>query len=292
MTASQKKPIKTVGIYVNPDKQNAYETAFRCVRYLLKQGVTPLMLHNQHAEMACLAGVKPCFKDQFYSSADCLVVLGGDGTLLGIARQASAYETPICGINLGKLGFLTNGDANSYEEILQELIDGDYTLDRRSMIISTVKKLNGEYESQVALNDLVVKATGIRMIRLTIEVDGMLLDDYTGDGVILATPTGSTAYSLAAGGPVVDPRADILLLNPICPHRLHDKSYVLPGSSSVDISLPGSTGEIMVSSDGQVQMSLNYGEHLHIKKAPYMTNLILFRHRNFYEQLRKKFSDH
>jgi NAD+ kinase len=292
MTSKPKKAIKTIGIYVNTNKQNAYETAFRCVKYLVKQGITPLMLHNQYAEIGCFAGVKPCFKDQFYSASDCLVVLGGDGTLLGIARQASAYGTPICGINLGKLGFLTNGEANSYEAILQKLIDGDYTLDQRSMIISTVKKLNGEYESQVALNDLVVKATGIRMIRLTLEVDGMLLDDYSGDGVILATPTGSTAYSLAAGGPVVDPRADILLLNPICPHRLHDKSYVLPGSSSVDISLPGSTGEVIVSADGQVQMSLNYGEHLHIRKAPYMTNLILFHNRSFYAQLRRKFSDH
>ena len=294
MTQNQNtpKPIRTVGIFINTDKQNAYETAFRCVKYLLHQGITPMMLHNQYAEIGGIAGVKACFKDQFYSSPDCIVVLGGDGTLLGIARQASAYETPICGINLGKLGFLTNGDASSYEEILQMLIDGDYTLDQRSMIVSTVKKLNGEYESQVALNDLVVKAIGIRMINLTIEVDGALLDEYSGDGVILATPTGSTAYSLAAGGPVVDPRADVLLLNPICPHRLHDKAYVLPGTAAVDISLPGSVGEVIVSADGQVQMPLSYGEHLHIEKAPYMTNLILFQNRIFYEQLRKKFADH
>ena len=185
--------MRTIGIYINTDKQNAYETAFRCVKYLLKQGITPMMLHNQYAEIGGIAGVKACFKDQFFSAPDCIVVLGGDGTLLGIARQASAYETPICGINLGKLGFLTNGDAGSYEEILQLLIDGDYTLDKRSMIVSTVKKLNGEYESQVALNDLVVKAIGIRMIKLTVKVDGALLDEYSGDGVILATPTGSTA---------------------------------------------------------------------------------------------------
>lgn len=284
--------IEEIGIYINFDKQTSVAMARRCVAYLGDRGVKTVMLQRQLTELGELAGVAGVPKDTFFSRPDCIVTLGGDGTLLGVARQVGAYETPICGINLGKLGFLTEGDAESCEAILARLCEGDYQLDQRMLLESQVTREDGTVEKQSALNDVVIKAAGIRMIDLTVAVDGELVDTFYADGLIVATPTGSTAYSLSAGGPVADPRANIMLINPICPHRLHDRAYVLPGRAVVDIRFSGRNHGIDVCADGQVSLSINRRGRVRITRAPYKTNLILFGNMSFFKQLRRKLTDH
>lgn len=284
--------INRVGLFVNFDKHNAAGMAERVIASLMAHDVVPLMLQSQATELGDIPGVLSVTKDAFFATADVIITLGGDGTLLGVARQIGASQTPICGINLGKLGFLTEGEADSYEEIIDKICQEAFTLDRRMVLQITIFRNDGSEDTQLALNDIVIKASGIRMLNMTIAVDGELLDQFSADGLILATPTGSTAYSLSAGGPVADPRANIIILNPICPHRLHDRAYVLSGKAKVAVSFGGRSLGIDVSADGQVGLSATVRDRIEVTRAPYICNLVKFEGASFFKQLRQKLTDY
>ncbi|MDD2413689.1 MAG: NAD(+)/NADH kinase [Eubacteriaceae bacterium] len=282
--------MKEIAIHMNCDKADSVAMAGRCIAFLKARGVKPVMLISQLQEINNIFDVQGVTKDVFFSEPECIVTLGGDGTLLGVARHASESGIPLCGINLGKLGFLTEGETTSYEEVLDKLCAGDYEIDRRMMLNGKIIKADGSTETQIALNDVLIKSGSFRMMEMSIVIDGEPLDTFRADGVIIATPTGSTAYSLAAGGPVVAPGTDAILVNPICPHRLHDRAYVVSGESTVGIQFRGRSNSIAVCMDGQITIPVGPQDKVEVSRSPHYTHLIHFEDMHFFKRLRKKLS--
>lgn len=288
-----KAVMNEVGIYLNCHKTDSVEMAVKCIRYLRKRDIQVALLNNQ-MEPDHDPGVKIYSKDEFYKKPDCIVVLGGDGTLLSVARSSCIYNMPLFGINLGKLGFLTEGEASNYESLLAVLCDGESYLEKRMMLSCIIKRYNGAEENHLALNDVLVKNTGFRMMDIMAYAGNEgedLIDFFRADGLLIASPTGSTAYSLAAGGPVVAPGTDVMIVNPICPHRLHDRAYVIGAEETIAIRFDERERDIIVSFDGQTVVTLKAKDEIIVKKASCTANLIRLNGISFYERLRNKLSD-
>lgn len=206
------------------------------------------------------------------TSLDCLLTIGGDGTLLRGARLLDGAPTPILGINVGRLGFLVTAPADNLDRVLDALARKAYTVESRLALAATVEDRQGVRRAQpLALNDVVVHKGGVaRVLRFRLLVDGETVGTYSADGIIVATPTGSTAYSLSAGGPIVVPGVDAILVTAICPHTLAVRPLVLPSRAAVTIEpVPpwSDTEEIVLSLDGQISQTLQAGERLLIRQA-------------------------
>ncbi len=279
--------LKTVGIYANPDKPDSVRLVRLCAQFLQEKGVTPVLLFRQldSPELSSLTALP---KDSFFRNSDAIVVLGGDGTLLSVARLGAEYEAPLFGINAGKLGFLTEGENHDYKELLTDLIEGKTRIDDRVMLSCHAVIGKHREEHALALNDIVIKNTAMRLMMMRIHAGEHILGNYRADGVIVATPTGSTAYSLAAGGPIVHPDADILIVNPLCPQQLYDRPFILPSSVSLTIDFEHSERSIIVTMDGQKSFYLNGSDSLVIERSPYTAKLLRLTNSSYYERIRKK----
>lgn len=238
------------------------------------------------AEAGCARYESP---ETVYKTCDFVAALGGDGTILSAARSASEFDKPVLGINLGRLGFLSDIEKGGFLKNDCKKLMSEFDTDRRMMINATVHKKDGE-QSFTALNDIVITRTHIaRLEGLRVYVDGELLGDYLADGVLVSTPTGSTAYSLSAGGPIVDPRLESMIITPICPHMLHSRPIIVPPTSTVCIEKPeGSTTECAVTADGANGCLFYGGDRVIIKKHNKYARLIMLSERSFYEKLREK----
>ncbi len=282
------KKFNEIGIYLNMDKPDSQVLAEKCMDYLIAHGFKVALLEGQirssHNQVNYYS------KTLFYRKPDCILVLGGDGTLLFVARKVCFYTIPIFGINLGKLGFLTEGEAGNYEETLSNLTSGNAYIEKRMMLSCSIKKRNESACFYVALNDVLIKSRGFRMMDIEAKANGSTIDKFRADGLIIATPTGSTGYSLAAGGPVVSPEANVMILNPICPHRLHDRSYILPEDEVINLEFGDREKDIMVTFDGQTTVSITPEDTVKIKKASYCTRLIRLNNMSSYDRLRVKLS--
>jgi NAD+ kinase len=223
---------------------------------------------------------------------DLLITLGGDGTLLRGARMVAAYHTPVLGINLGHLGFLTSVALADLTLALDALFRGDYWLDVRSTLQASVTGADGRHgESFIAINDAVLHKGGFaRVIRLALHVgpDLQEVGTYTADGIVLATPTGSTAYSLSAGGPIVVPSMDCILATPICPHTLVVRPLVLPMDLQLTVTPLAGIDEVILTVDGQDGAELKPGDHLVVRRGEPTVPLIRLAGQNFFSTLRRK----
>jgi NAD+ kinase len=222
---------------------------------------------------------------------DCLITLGGDGTLLRGARALDGAETPILGINIGRLGFLTSAASQSLEWALDALVRRAYTTEARLTLVSAIEDTQGRRRTEPpVLNDVVVHKGGVaRVVHLRVAVDGDHVGQYSADGIIVATPTGSTAYSLSAGGPIVAPTVDALVVTAICPHTLADRPLVLPSGSTVAVEpVPPWTEEVLVSFDGQVGTPIQPGERVIIKRGEHPVHLIRLGPEGYFARLRTK----
>lgn len=230
------------------------------------------------------------FSEEYVKTTmDMGVVLGGDGALLHAARFLYPRTTPLFGINLGHLGFLTEFDSGQIDEVVQVLNEGEYFLEDRIMVMATVYRQGQEVQTMVGLNDIVVAKGAIaRMLRLKMSIDGQYIADYPADGLIIATPTGSTAYSLAAGGPILDPRISALIITPICAHSIFALPLVVGGNASIDVEFAVPPSEVMLTADGQVGIVLEPEDRIRLTAAPHPTRLIRFKERSFYEILRER----
>ncbi len=227
---------------------------------------------------------------------DCVIVLGGDGTLLQAARDINGRNIPILGINLGTLGYLTEIDKNNINYALDCLIKDEFETENRMMLDGKIFHEDTFFKESSALNDIVIYRTGaLRVINFTIYVNGKFLNNYNADGIIIATPTGSTGYNLSAGGPIVDPKAEITILTPICPHTLNTRSIVLPASDVIEIEIGEgrkSINEIVnVNFDGTDTEKLTSHDRIKITKSIKRTNLVKVMNRSFLEVLCKKMQD-
>ncbi len=238
------------------------------------------------------SGIEYGLLDAIMRDADVAVVLGGDGTLLNIAPLAAVCGVPILGINLGKLGFLTQAEKGDYS-IFEDLFDGRYSVTSCMMLDATVVHKGVEGESFLALNDIVLSAGGVSKItNVSAAVNGTNIGSYSADGLIVATAVGSTAYSLSAGGAVLHPDLDAMIITPICPHTLKARCTVVPGNDEIWIS-PSKPYRSNVSLlvDGEARGVLENDEFVKISKSKYRTRLIKPNNKNFFDVLRKKLSD-
>lgn len=228
-------------------------------------------------------------KDGKYKEADIILSMGGDGTLLASVDKASIYDKPVMGINLGNLGFLSELEKDEMNGI-EKLFNGEYYIDERMMIES---RFESEGKTQIfhCLNDSIVsRGTFPRMIKSEIYVSGHLAEEYTSDGIIVATPTGSTAYSLSAGGPVISPELDIMTITPICPHSLNSRSLIVGGEKQIEIVINREyNSRFFVSNDGRENLP-GVGK-VTIKKSKYTAKLIRVSNENFYSILHKKLAE-
>jgi NAD+ kinase len=220
------------------------------------------------------------------AACDILISLGGDGTILRMARLVSGMSTPILGINLGKLGFLAEVSLDELDECLTEIINNEYVVEDRMMLQARIGKSKINMH---ALNDVVIHQTGSsRMISVKTFVNGEFLSKFIGDGIIIATPTGSTAYALSNGGPIVTPTNQLILISPICPHTLTARTVVVSEKSIITLKVETATGKIHLAADGQQQALLLPPTEIIIERSPLATKLVRRKKRSYYDVLRRK----
>ena len=237
--------------------------------------------------------------DQRYDFSDmpedieCVLVLGGDGTLLQAARELLQRHIPLLGINLGTLGFLTSAEKSELPKCLDSVLDDSCSIDERMMLEGVVYHGSEKIQMNIALNDVIIARAGFsRLVELKIYVNGELLSIYNADGIIVSTPTGSTGYSLSAGGPIIFPQTDVIVITPICPHSLQARSLVVSGEDRIMIEIgrrrKTQKEEAMVTFDGRSAQELETGDRIEIYKAQETTQLIRLKGRSFYQVLQNK----
>jgi NAD+ kinase len=225
---------------------------------------------------------------QLGERSDLILVFGGDGTVLRVARAVAGFGTPILGINTGGLGFLTAVSSAKVDVALDHLWRGNFAVESRSLI-EAIREREGHRQRQLALNDFVISRSHVpRLIDLEVRVDGVELTCYRGDGLIVSTPTGSTAYSLAAGGAVVTPDAEVFALTPICPHTLANRPVIVSLRSTIQIRILPSGVETLLSADGQVQTRLATGDVVTVRRSRRAVRLARLAGGSFFETLRQK----
>lgn len=222
-------------------------------------------------------------------TADALVVLGGDGTLLRAVQQVGHEDTPVLGVNLGSLGFLTEVTVEEVDAALRSLIEGSGAFTWRSLLHASVEGA-GRSASHVGLNDVTIAkaATVSRIVEFTVSVGERFMSEFRADGLIVSTPTGSTAYNLAAGGPIVHPALDAVVLTPICPHMLSNRPLVIPADAPVRIRVRSSASPVHVTVDGQWSHEVSPSDELVVSKAGRRLKLVTSKERDYFEVLRTK----
>lgn len=230
--------------------------------------------------------------EQLYSKCDMIITLGGDGTLLNVARQSCEFEVPILGINLGHLGFLAEAEVGDMYQVLEKILSGEYKIERRMMLEAYVEKDNIYHEKFIALNDIgITRGTFSRIISSSVYINNNFVDIYSADGLVICSPTGSTAYSLSAGGPIVSPDVKVIIITPICPHSLHSRSIVVSDEDTVKIEISDNSIEVMLTVDGQHGYKLKPGDTVTVKKSNNFTNLVKLNERGFFDVLRSKITE-
>lgn len=279
-----------IGIIANPRKEGASETIQTLQALLEKHGMTSLVEDDTAEQLLEGEASKGVPATQLAKECDAVIVLGGDGTMLNAAQRLGATDTPVAGVNIGHLGFLTSCRDDEMELLVTALKENTHTVVPRSLLEATVQHVDGKTESYCAVNDITLTRgqTG-RLVAIDAYIDGNLLNHYRADGLIIATPTGSTAYSLSAGGPILSPIAQNFVITPICPHSLSNRSLVLADTAEVEfISVDESQAATLFTVDGQCMVNLEHGGKIKITKAPNTFNIIRLEGRSFYSTLRQK----
>ncbi len=224
--------------------------------------------------------------DEIIANSDMIISLGGDGTILSTARLVGNRQIPILGVNLGKLGFLAEVSPNEAFEFIKRICKGDYRIEDRMVLEA---KVTGREETYFGLNDIVIdKAGSTRVVDIETYINDEYLITYTADGLIISTPTGSTAYSLAAGGPIVVPSSEVITLAPICPHTLTARPIVIPDDSIIKVKIEFYDKEILLTADGQIEFKLKPPVEILVKKASYKVKLVKRPEVSYFDLLRSK----
>ncbi|RAL27095.1 NAD(+) kinase [Thermoflavimicrobium daqui] len=272
---------------MNLSKLHAYSAACHLIQLLQKKEV-PFFLEQRMAEQLGHTDASIPLSE-FSDKVDVVFVLGGDGTLLGIARKLAKYDLPILGINVGNLGFLSEAEPSDLSTAVDRILKEDYCIEKRLMLQAELLRNGKVIERGIALNDVgIAKGSFSRMVTCTVYMDGLYLGAYSGDGVIISTPTGSTAYSLSCGGPIVWPGIQTILLTPICPHTLTSRPMVLPKDCTLEVQVSAKHNEMSLTIDGQVGFSLQSEDIIRVQASSYNTQLIKWKERSFFEVVRKK----
>lgn len=281
--------MKTFYIIANSDKEDSRTLSGEIADYLAGHGQRCLIRKSGEP------GLAEDYEPPIGSDVDGILVLGGDGTLLRAARNLSDRNIPLLGVNLGHLGYLAEIELHGLYSALNRLIAGEYTVENRMMLSGNVWVDGKITEQDIALNDIVLNRMGtLRVIDYEVFVNGEYLNSFTADGLIVSTPTGSTGYSLSAGGPIVSPTASTLILTPICPHTLNSRSIVFSGDDRIRIQIGkgrrGGDDEAFVTFDGDHYVRLRTGDSVEIGKSARITKILKISQASFLEVLRDKLS--
>ena len=281
-------------IITNSLKDPRMETARSVQNYLKDKGKECIIQENKDTDV--MRSFKYTDANQIPLDVECVLVVGGDGTLLQACRDLVERDVPLLGINMGTLGYLAEIDRENIKPALDKLLLDEYVTERRMMLDGTVCRKGKKLMQDLALNDIVIGRDGrLRIIDFNIYVNGEFLNSYSADGIIVSTPTGSTGYSLSAGGPIVSPEASLILLSPIAPHTLNTRSIVLPDDVEITVELKkghnrGNEGAV-ATFDGDTCVSLKCKDQVVIRKASSSTRIVKINNISFLEVLRKKMSN-
>jgi len=275
------------GIVTKPGAAKAQGVVERLLDWLAARGHAAV-LEKETAGLVPAATVPSVGKAELPAQADLIVVLGGDGTLLSMARAVGDLGVPLLGVNLGELGFLTATTLDEMFPALEAWLAGRMAIDERMMLSARVLRDGQAIGEYAALNDVVItKSAMSRIVNLSVSVEGQYATAYRADGLIISTPTGSTAYSLSAGGPILFPAMDAIVLTPICSHTLTNRPIVLPAGQRVEVTLL-TDQEVMVTVDGQVGLNLREGDTVEVRQATARIRLVRFPQQGFFSVLRTK----
>ena len=278
----------TIAVYVNLTRNNAKEVTLNVLRELEKLKVKVLMNEKFKAEFSGEA-VEFLSRDNFIKESDLLITIGGDGTIIHSAHRAAAYDKPVLGINVGRLGFLAGLEKEELH-LLAKLIDGSYKVDKRMML--SVKHYENDrfIKEYICLNDIVVaRGFSLRLCDVEIKSDGRSIFDYQADGVIISTPTGSTAYSLSAGGPVVDTSIESLILTPICDHSLFSRSMIFRPDCELELRVKNCEVSLpLFSCDGEKGVSIGENSRITVTKSNKFAKIIRIKSDSFSDILSHK----
>ena len=277
---------KSIGILTKPKFPEVKRTLHDVVSWLRARNIDVVL----DTTSAMLLGEQGGYqKSQLANTADVLLVMGGDGTMLNAARLAGERSIPILGVNMGGLGFLTEVRLENLYPSLERVFANDFVLDERLMLRTHIRRHEETVEQGEVLNDIVIsKGTLARMIELKIAIQGRFVTNLRGDGLIVSSPTGSTAYSLSAGGPIIDPAVQSLILTPICPHTLTHRPLIVPGNAEIEVTLTSKDDGAMATLDGQVGVAMTQGDTVVIQTSAHRSRLIRFPESNYYDVLREK----
>jgi NAD+ kinase len=279
--------IKRVGLFANPEKVSGRSVVQKAAALVRKSGRDPLST-EETATLCKLDLSTYSHLAALGREVDLLLVFGGDGTMLRAARELAGTRTPIVGIKVGGLGFLTAASSRELPDALQHIWAGDFTIESRPLIEARCRA-GARDLLHLALNDFVIsRGAASRLIQLDVLIDNETLTRYRCDGLIVSSPTGSTAYSLAAGGAIVSPSAEVFTLTPICPHTLSNRSVIVRLDSTVKVKVVSEKIETFLTADGQVQTLLNTGDVMTIHRSKETVRLIRLKGSSFFGTLRAK----
>ncbi len=287
--------VRRGGVLVHVDKSGALPLTARLVAWLQARAVEVTVLPEVGSALG--GGVSVSLLPELASQCGLVVVLGGDGTLLGAARRTASYAPALLGVNLGRLGFLTELEQAELFAELPGILTGRFEIDERAMLAAVVRGGGSEAQTYLALNDVVVtKGPFSRLMRLCVRSGGREVAAYPGDGIILSTPTGSTAYALSAGGPILHPQVHGILITPICPHSFYARPTVVGAGERLRVEVSPVAGprgpvDVALTVDAQEGRSLQPGEWVDVSTAPQRARLVRRPGWNFYEVLRGKLAD-
>jgi NAD+ kinase len=282
------KTIRTVGIISRPRREDIARVVPPLIVWLRARDVQVVCDSETGGCIGALAG-ETRERENLAECSDLLIVLGGDGTLLSAARMAAQRKVPILPVNLGGLGFLTTVSLDEIYPILEEIFGNKHRVSARVMLEAEIVRGGAVIRRQIALNDAVLnKAALARIMDLELRINGEYVTTYKADGLILSTPTGSTAYSLAAGGPIVYPIVEAFVVTPICPHTLTNRPLVIPDSAKIEIDFKAKDDAVFLTLDGQVGIELNRDDHIVVRKAPEKLYLVRPAKKTYFEILRRK----
>jgi NAD+ kinase len=276
-----------VGVAVHPGKSQSRDRLLELLT-LLHASKVKVLLEQEAATLAAKPNAGHTLKE-IGKAADLIIVLGGDGTILRVARELEGSATPLLGVNLGNLGFLTSIRGDKLMSAVCGILRGEYQLSERQALQATLLRAGRRKEAHRALNDVVIsRGTFSRIVRLRLSVDGELLTEYVCDGMIFATATGSTAYSLSAGGPIMVPTARALIITPICPHALSNRSVIAGKSSVIRCQVIRAASELLLTVDGQVQLRMEVGDEVEVRQSSRTIQLVTPKNHSYFEVLREK----
>ena len=282
----EKNQIKYVGVVVKPNHREAWETACELSDWLKSRGIALIGSPHEEDEICPIEKVPT---EEFQDKADLIVVLGGDGTMISTARLIGNREVLVLGINYGSLGYLTEFRIEEMFPALAQILDGNYDIDRREML-DVEHRRDGELLGKGrVLNDVVInKAVLARIIEIEVSLNDLFVNNFRADGLIVATPTGSTAYNLSAGGPIVYPSMNAVVLTPICPFTLTNRPIVVPDTAEINLRLMNESDGVVLTLDGQIGYQMQTGDSVLIRKSALTFNLVQPPNRNYFDVLRNK----